>query len=197
MAAYRFKVTLEGNEDVLREIEIKSYQTFESFHHAIQQSVGFDIKKTASFFMSTDTWKKGQEISNRSPRDNDSTLITLEKARLCDFITDPHQKIYHEYDSNWSFYIELLKIVSVNPDTAYPQLVSSIGKAPKQYPVIEPPKGTKTTKDSLKDEILLLEEEEVTDEEGDNKEEKSDNAFEEVIDKNEFDSIEDRSSNIG
>ena len=44
MAVYRFRITFENFEEVYREIEIKSDQTFEDLHFAIQSSIGFDAK---------------------------------------------------------------------------------------------------------------------------------------------------------
>src|SRR5437762_2397 len=45
MATYRFRVTFEDYDDVTRDIEIRSTQTFEEFHHAIQNAIGFDASK--------------------------------------------------------------------------------------------------------------------------------------------------------
>ena len=36
MAVYKFKIFIEDNEDIYREIEILSGQTFEDFHNCIQ-----------------------------------------------------------------------------------------------------------------------------------------------------------------
>ena len=63
MAVYKFKVYFEDYEDIYRVIEIKSNQTFLDFHHAILESIKFDNKQLASFYMSNDAWKKGQEIT--------------------------------------------------------------------------------------------------------------------------------------
>ena len=65
MAIYRFKVFLEDNEDVFRDIDIKASQSFEQFHTIIQEAYKFDAKHSASFFVSDDYWRKGQEITLR------------------------------------------------------------------------------------------------------------------------------------
>ena len=44
MAVYRFRVSFEDNEEIYREIEIKSFQNFEDFHNVITQSIGFSRK---------------------------------------------------------------------------------------------------------------------------------------------------------
>ncbi|MBK7855962.1 MAG: hypothetical protein IPJ79_14750 [Bacteroidetes bacterium] len=62
MAIYRFKVSFEDYEDVSREIEIKSDQTFAELHHAIQSAISFDGQKQSSFYMSNDNWIKGRKF---------------------------------------------------------------------------------------------------------------------------------------
>ena len=63
MAIYRFKVSFEDYDEVNRIIEIKSTQTFLDFHHCIQESIKFDNKHAASFFVSDDFWRKNDEIT--------------------------------------------------------------------------------------------------------------------------------------
>jgi hypothetical protein len=137
MAVYRFRVAFEDYDDVVRDIEIKSTQTFEDLHNAIQQYIGFDGSKPSSFYLSDDNWKKGKEITNRPLNDTDKEKATeMSAARLLNYIADPHQKIYYIFDLplHWTFRIELVKI-QVNVDTTadYPRCVRSLGDAPKQY----------------------------------------------------------------
>ncbi len=137
MATYRFRVTFEDYDDVTRDIEIRSTQTFEELHYAIQNAIGFDVSKPTSFFLSDDNWKKGKEITTRELRDDESeTASSVKNSRLCDFIIDPHQKIYYLFDasSHWTFRIELVKINREEETGAsYPRCVKSAGEAPKQY----------------------------------------------------------------
>ena len=139
MATYRFRVTFEDYDDVTRDIEIRSTQTFEEFHHAIQNAIGFDASKPTSFYLSDDNWKKGKEITTRElGNDENEKASPLRNSRLCDFIIDPHQKIYYLFDpaSLWTFRIELVKINREEEQgTAYPRVIKSSGEAPKQYPV--------------------------------------------------------------
>src|SRR3954471_2080884 len=99
MAVYRFRVTFEDYDDVNREIEVKSSQCFDELNECIQSSIGFDGGKPASFYMSDDHWKKGLEITSRPLSSDDKDKIaTMQKARLLDYIIDPHQKIYYVFD---------------------------------------------------------------------------------------------------
>lgn len=153
MAVYRFRVVFEDQEDTIREIEIQGKQTFEELHRTIQEAIGFDNSKDASFFMSDDYWRKGQEISNSKVVANDdddddyrrpkkTPPKQMSKSRIADFIDDPHQKIVYVFDpaAKWTLLVELIKILSDDPKTNYPRTVKSSGAAPKQYKqVIAPP----------------------------------------------------------
>jgi hypothetical protein len=138
---YRFKVTFEDNEDVYREIEIKSTQTFAEFHNAIIQSIGFDNMHDASFFISDDYWRKGEEIRLK-PAEG---LRQMGKCKMALLIDDPHQKFVYIYDpkSQWTFMIELLKIVPDDAKANYPKCAKSVGDAPKQHKnaAVVPPVG--------------------------------------------------------
>ncbi len=135
MAIYRFKISFEDYDDVVREIDIKTTQTFEDLHRAIHRSTGYNADKSSSFYVSTDNWIKGDEIAilpNQRKIDNGVTL--MEKAKLSSFIEDPHQKFYYIYNFErpFDFHVELVKIILENdPNIEYPFLVRSIGEAPK------------------------------------------------------------------
>ena len=62
MAIYSFKISFEDFDDVVREIDIKTTQTFEDLHRAFHRSTGYDAEKSSSFYISTDNWIKGDEI---------------------------------------------------------------------------------------------------------------------------------------
>jgi hypothetical protein len=135
MAIYRFKISFEDFDEVTREIDIKTNQTFEDLHRAIHRSTGYNADKSSSFYVSTDNWIKGDEIAilpNQRKIDNGVTL--MEKAKLSSFIEDPHQKFYYIYNFErpFDFHVELIKIILENdPSIEYPFLVKSTGEAPK------------------------------------------------------------------
>ena len=49
---YRFRIILDAQEDVFRDIEIEAKATLEDFHNAITQSFGFAGQEMASFYTS-------------------------------------------------------------------------------------------------------------------------------------------------
>ena len=60
---YRFRIILDTEEDVFRDIEIEASATLEDFHNAITQSFGFDGQEMASFYTSNEFWEEEEEIS--------------------------------------------------------------------------------------------------------------------------------------
>jgi hypothetical protein len=148
MALYRFRVTFEDYDDVMREIDVKSNQTFEDLHRAIHQSTGYNPEFSSSFYISNDQWTKGEEITylpNQKRIDRGVSLMN--KVKLLSFIDDPHQKFYYtfNFDRPFDFHVELMKIIlDETPGTVYPAVIKSVGEAPKQFgnvfnPTIIPP----------------------------------------------------------
>ena len=137
MALYRFKVTFEDYDDVTREIDVKSNQTFEDLHRAIHQSTGYNPEYSSSFYISNDQWMKGEEITYLpNQRRIDRGVSLMEKVKLSSFIDDPHQKFYYtfNFDRPFDFHVELMKIILDDaPGVTYPAVIKSVGEAPKQF----------------------------------------------------------------
>jgi Plasmid pRiA4b ORF-3-like protein len=137
MALYRFRVTFEDYDDVTREIDVKSNQTFEDLHRAIHQSTGYNYEYPSSFYISNDQWMKGEEITYLpNQRRLDRGVSLMEKVRLSSFIDDPHQKFYYtfNFDRPFDFHVELMKIILEDaPGVTYPAVIKSVGEAPKQF----------------------------------------------------------------
>ncbi|MFD0794965.1 hypothetical protein ACFQZX_15190 [Mucilaginibacter litoreus] len=137
MALYRFRVTFEDYDDVSRDIDIKSNQTFEDLHKAIHQSTGYNPEFPSSFYVSNDQWMKGDEITYLPNQKRIERKIPLmDKCKLSSYIDDPHQKFYYtfNFDRPFDFHVELMKIIlEENPNITYPAVIRSVGEAPKQF----------------------------------------------------------------
>jgi hypothetical protein len=144
MAVYRFRVSFEDNEEIYREIEIKSTQNFEDFHSTIIQTLGFDNLHDASFFISDDYWRKGEEIVLRPlsedeiekrKRRDEPINKQMSKCKMASLIDDPHQKFVYVYDpkNSWTFLVELVKILLDDAKGSFPKCVKTVGESPKQY----------------------------------------------------------------
>ncbi|MGN6569393.1 MAG: IS1096 element passenger TnpR family protein, partial [Flavipsychrobacter sp.] len=64
MPLLRFRVYWEEDDQVYRDIEIRTDQTFLDLHTVIIKAWEFDGKHAASFYESNDRWTKGREISS-------------------------------------------------------------------------------------------------------------------------------------
>jgi hypothetical protein len=153
MAIYRFRITFEDNDEVYRDIDIRSSQTFYDFHTTILSSIGFEDNSEASFFISDDMWRRGDEVALNPPpteeknRPNKKNKIeppkyTMKKCKMAALIDDPHQKFIYVHDPNniWTFMIELMKIVPDDVKINYPICSKVVGIAPKKLktPIIPP-----------------------------------------------------------
>lgn len=149
MALYRFRVTFEDYDDVMREIDVKSNQTFEDLHRAIHQSTGYNSEFSSSFYISNDQWTKGEEITYLPNQKRiDRKVPLMDKVKLLSYIDDPHQKFYYtfNFDRPFDFHVELMKIIlEETPGVSYPAVIKSVGEAPKQFgnapAAIAPPPG--------------------------------------------------------
>ncbi|GAB2706154.1 hypothetical protein GCM10027037_35410 [Mucilaginibacter koreensis] len=147
MAVYRFRVTFEDYDEVSRDIDVKSNQTFQDLHMAIHQSINYNPDYSSSFYVSNDQWTKGEEIAYKpTQRKIDRGIRLMENTKLSGFIDDPHQKFYYtsNFDRPFDFHVELVKILDDAPGVAYPVTAKTVGEAPKQFgnvynPTVIPP----------------------------------------------------------
>lgn len=140
MAVYKFRVVFEEDEDIFREIEIKSTQNFEELHYCITNAINFTGDHDASFYISDDYWRKGEEIALRVSKE--SSKRSMSKQKIVALIDDPHQKFLYVYDPErlWTLMVELIKIVPDVANATYPKCVKSEGIAPKNIivPIVDP-----------------------------------------------------------
>jgi hypothetical protein len=136
---YRFKIWFEDIEDVVRWVDLKPSHTFLDFHNIVQESIGFDKKELASFYISDNKWRKLMEISLEDMHmgDEDESqqpAVLMKDSRMRDFINDPHQRFIYitDYVANWVLMCELLTIADEQPKKEYPLVFKSEGKAPRQ-----------------------------------------------------------------
>jgi hypothetical protein len=160
MAIYRFRVSLEDNEDIYRDIDIRATQTFEEFHLCIQTAFKFDAKHAASFFVSDDYWRKGDEVTLRKEdleldeeekRTNVTPKRLMSSVKISKLIEQPHQRFIYVFDPNvqWSFLIEMVKIAGEDAKLNYPACVRTVGTAPRQY------KQTNMAKEELSPDLAM------------------------------------------
>lgn len=130
--AYAFKIKYKRDKGLYRTIELRSKQTLEQLHHAIQRSLQWDGDHLYSFFMNGRRWDERYQFS--SPWEDDAPFWA-DEARIGQLgLTLRHKFLYlFDYGDEHEFDIE---VVAIHPQAApgkYPRVVDSAGKAPKQY----------------------------------------------------------------
>lgn len=137
MAVLKFRIYLEEDEAVYRDIVIKHKQTFQDLHFAILKSFEFDSKHQATYFRSNDNWLRGREISfERYDKQYMVEPLLMESTIIGSEIQDTNQKFIYEYDfvKHWVFLVELINVSKEeNSKLTYPVISRVEGIGPQQY----------------------------------------------------------------
>lgn len=137
MAILKFRVYLEEDESVYRDVVIRHTQTFFDLHEAILKAYEFDNKHQATFFRSNDHWQRGREISlEKYDQVYKAPPLIMIETTIGSEIRNPNQRFIYLYDfnKNWNFLLELINVSKEeNPKINYPSMVRTEGIAPSQY----------------------------------------------------------------
>lgn len=133
---YRFRIILDTDEDVFRDIEIQASATLEDFHNAIVQAFGFDGLEMASFYKSNELWEEGEEICLFDLGDEPGRIRTMSETFIDDVVSRTETKLIYVYDflSMWTFMVELADIVEIEDGVMYPNLMFVHGQIPAVAP---------------------------------------------------------------
>lgn len=131
---YKFRVILDAEEDVFRDIAILSTDSLEDLHNAIVNAFGFDGLEIASFYTCDDEWIQEDEIPLFDTGEDDKPSMaghTLESLLDMD-----RTKIIYVYDflNMWTFFVELAAVEEPESGASYPELLFSHGEMPADAP---------------------------------------------------------------
>lgn len=131
---YKFRVILDAEEDVFRDIAILEEDTLEDLHNAIFNAFGFDGMEVASFYTCDDTWNQEDEISLFDTGDVPGEQRIMSDYALSDILDAENTKIIYVYDfiSMWTFLVELAAIEEPEGGASYPELLFSHGEMPAE-----------------------------------------------------------------
>ncbi|MDT0651368.1 IS1096 element passenger TnpR family protein [Autumnicola edwardsiae] len=130
---YRFRVILDAEEDVFRDIEMLQESTLEDLHNTIIQSFGFDGTEMASFYASDDNWNQGEEFSQF---DMGGEVRLMNETSLDSVLSEDNTKMIYVYDflNMWTFLVELAEIADPEDSIDYPNLMFVHGQIPNAAP---------------------------------------------------------------
>ncbi len=148
-----FRVLIDYEKDVFRDIEMVSNDSFLTFHEMIQEAFGFDNSQMASFYVSNDDWEKGQEITLievKDPEEGGDPIWMMDNIQLDEIIFEKNQKLVYVFDFMlmWCFYIDVISIKTIEDAMILPRISQSFGISPEQYS-----KSTDLTFDGVEIEV--------------------------------------------
>lgn len=131
---YKFRVILDAEEDVFRDIAILSTDSLEDLHNAIVNAFGFDGLEIASFYTCDDEWIQEDEIPLFDTGDDDKR--SMGEYTLDSLLDLDRTKIIYVYDflNMWTFFVELAAIEEPESGASYPELLFSHGEMPAEAP---------------------------------------------------------------
>ncbi|MEZ4858098.1 MAG: hypothetical protein R2781_04745 [Flavobacteriaceae bacterium] len=132
---YRFRVILDTQEDVFRDIEMEDSASLEDFHNVITQAFGFGGQEMASFYMSNDLWEQGEEYALFDMSD-EGGLPIMSETFLEDILHEDQTRLIYVYDflNMWTFLVELAEIAEHEEGKTYPNLLFAHGQIPEEAP---------------------------------------------------------------
>ena len=137
MAILKFRIYLEEDDSVYRDIVVRHTQNFQALHFAILKAFEFDSKHKATFFRSNDNWLRGREISfERYDKPYVVEPLIMQEIIIGSEIKDTNQKFVYEYDfeKHWLFLVELINVSKEESSKIeYPSVSRTEGIGPQQY----------------------------------------------------------------
>jgi len=131
---YKFTILSDEVDNFVRVINIDSEAKFIDLHNAILDSVSYEKNLMTTFFICSENWEKGQEVTlvemeSSSEYDN----LVMEDTTLEELLVDENQKLLYVFDmiSDRVFFIELSDIIP-RKNLDKPVCIKSEGEAPVQ-----------------------------------------------------------------
>lgn len=133
---YKFRVILDAEDDVFRDIAILEDDSLEDFHNSIVNAFGFDGNDIASFYTCDDQWNQDEEISLFDTGDIPGEQKIMSDYQLSELLNEDQTKIIYVYDflNMWTFLIELAAIEETEVGADYPTVLFSHGQMPAEAP---------------------------------------------------------------
>jgi len=128
---YKFRIILDTEEDIFRDIAIADSDTLEDLHQTISNAFGFDGTEMASFYTCDDKWNQQDEIPLFEMEENtENRQSTMRNFVLKDILHQEQTKIIYVYDflNMFTFFVELASIEEEQTGVSYPTLLFAQGE---------------------------------------------------------------------
>lgn len=132
--AYKFRVILDVEEDVFRDIIVAGNIHLEELHFTIAKSFGFKGQEMASFYETNVNWEQGEEIP-LFDMSEDGNAKTMEKCTIAETFKHKNVKLIYVYDfmAMWTFFVEVTELNDTTEENL-PLIALSFGNVPDEAP---------------------------------------------------------------
>jgi hypothetical protein len=137
---FKFRIISSEVGDFVRDIEIRSDQSFYDLHMTLTTNLHYDNSQLASFFISNMNWEKELEITLFDISEGTSPNIRImDKTHLDELIHEKKQRLLYVFDyyNERLLFIELMDIFADQKDTKYPVVTHAEGSPPPQILIID------------------------------------------------------------
>jgi hypothetical protein len=137
MAILKFRIYLEEDDSVYRDVAARHTQSFLDLNNVILKAYEFDNKHQSTFYRSNDQWQRGKEITHEKyDRPYKVEPLLMAPTTIGSEIRNPNQKFIFVYDfvKNWTFLVELINVTrDEDIRKNYPAIIKTEGIGPSQY----------------------------------------------------------------
>lgn len=131
---YTFRLILDTETDVIRDISIDAACNLFEFHNVICSAFGFGTQEMAAFYRTNDDWDQGEEIPLIDMSEK-GTSNEMKDFKLDDIFSESESRILYIYDflDMWTFFVEL-HTIDVKTTPKEPIISFRSGEIPKEAP---------------------------------------------------------------
>jgi len=130
-ASLKAKLYREIEIDGQRSLRDLAEATIAAFDFDFDHAFGFYSNLTGPYHHSPERYEQFADIE-----DIESDAESVEHTKVAQAFATVGKKMLFlfDYGDEWRFQIELIRLGEKTPKTRYPRLLSTMGKAPSQYP---------------------------------------------------------------
>jgi hypothetical protein len=136
MPIFKFRVSWQEDDNIQRDIEILSGQTFEDFHNCIKQSFILNPAWHATFGILNEVGKRIYSLDTKVEKNiKGADFLSTRKTPIGALVSHPSQEFIYalENDKEWDFLIELKIVDKADGDASmYPRVVRIEGISPME-----------------------------------------------------------------
>lgn len=153
MAVYRFRVYIEDDHEVYRDIDVLGKQRFADLHQEVVKSFNFQTRQPAEYFASDQQWYEGESVVELDQE------LKGDHQKIVNHVSVPRQRflcVTFSY-KQVGLAIELQKILPDEAGVTYPKCARSQGEPPyytqpPPEPIVESGSGSYQEEEEVDDD---------------------------------------------